>query len=190
MLSLGSTSFSWVRYWPVCLLESSAVLAPCLLDGSSPCGASDSLPPPPFFPLPPIISHPLHSLCVCLALWYGSLLGTDQVYDPVSLNQKQGTEKRARDWETKCSFVKACSFVYCHNQCISIFRHIVWAKNVCFRVLKINSFTQCCMQPYTMVRVVNSCNLSVMSTLSINKIEQLKFPDFCSNFVHISVIRL
>lgn len=99
MLLLGSASFSWVCYWPVCLLESSAVLAQCLLDGNCPCGASDSLRPlhPTFSPLK-IISHPLHSLYVSLSLWYGSLLGTDQVYDPVSLNQNKA-ERREQETE-------------------------------------------------------------------------------------------
>lgn len=96
MLLLGSASFS---RWPVCLLESSAVLAPCLLDGSSPCGASDSLRTlrPAFFPsknhLPP---HCAHSMSP--SLWYGSLLGTDQVYDPVSLNQNKA-ERREQETE-------------------------------------------------------------------------------------------
>lgn len=93
-------------------------------------------------------------------------MGTDQVYDPVSLNQNKA-ERREQETETKCSFVNACSFVYCHNQCISIFRHIAWAENVCFRIF---SFTHCCIQPCVLFRLMNLCDFYGMSSLSPKKI--------------------
>lgn len=59
-------------YWPVCLLESSAVLAPCLLDGNSPYGASDSQPPPithtHTHTFSPQKSSPTPPLSLCLSL--------------------------------------------------------------------------------------------------------------------------
>lgn len=49
VLLLDSALFTLVCDRPAFLLESSAVLAPCLLDGTPPCGPSDSLFSPPYF---------------------------------------------------------------------------------------------------------------------------------------------
>lgn len=138
---------------------------------------------PLFYPPSKILScslSPSFSLSFSPSLWYGSLLGTDQVYDPVIPNQNKAQRR-----ETKCSFVEACSFVFCHNQCISIFRHYVLIENVCFRVLEICSFAYCWIQSRTMCRLMKWCNLCIMSSSSIKKSRADKIP--CLVFPILSI---
>lgn len=72
-----------------------------------------------------IVFYPGHSTLLSLFLYYGSFLGTDQVYDPVSLNQN----KAHRDKQIKCSFDKAPSFVYCQTSS-NLFLCIYYAQQI------------------------------------------------------------
>lgn len=96
--------------------------------------------PPVFFPTK-TVSHPAlsPSLSLSLSLWYGSLLGTDQVYDPVSLNQNKAAREE-QETERQSVLLSRLAVLFTITTNVSIFRFIVLVENVWFRVLII-----CCL---------------------------------------------